>query len=93
MFNDSESIHLNKWTDTGMLFNPTSVKPTIASNVVIITELLVIICDPETPIFLPKKPENIDPNKGKIIIARYIIYILLRCFLLICKMQLIYLNL
>jgi hypothetical protein len=26
-----------------------------------------------TPVFLPKKPEAIDPNSGKIIIAKYII--------------------
>jgi hypothetical protein len=30
-------------------------------------------CAPETPIFLPKKPEAIDPNSGKMIIAKYII--------------------
>jgi hypothetical protein len=32
-----------------------------------------MICAPDTPVFLPKKPEAIDPNSGKIIIARYII--------------------
>jgi hypothetical protein len=53
----------------------------------------VINCAPLTPIFLPKKPETIDPNKGKVIIAKYIIYILLQYFLLICKKQPEYLNL
>jgi hypothetical protein len=38
-------------------------------------EMHVIICDPLTPIFLPKKPEAIEPNKGKIINVKYIIYI------------------
>ena len=70
---DSESIHLNTSIDTGILFNPTSKKAIIAKTVVIITAVHVIICDPETPIFLPKKPDAIDPNSGKIIIARYII--------------------
>ena len=72
-FSDSESIHLKTSIDTGVLFNPTSKKATIAKTVVIITAVHVIICDPVTPIFLPKKPDAIDPNSGKIIIARYII--------------------
>jgi hypothetical protein len=59
--------------DTGILFNPTSKKATTANRVVIITAVQVMIWDPVTPIFLPKKPEAIDPNNGKIIIARYII--------------------
>jgi len=46
------------------------------NNVVIITQQHVINCDPLTPIFLPKNPETIDPNNGKTIIAKYIIYIL-----------------
>jgi hypothetical protein len=71
--NDSESIHLNTWIDTGVLFNPTSKKPNTANIVVVTTAVHVIICAPDTPIFLPKKPEAIDPNSGKIIIARYII--------------------
>ena len=37
-------------------------------------------------------PDTIDPNKGKVIIAKYIIYIPLQYFLLICKKQLEYLN-
>src|ERR1700729_2118316 len=65
-----------------MLFKPTSKKATIASNVVTITHVDVINCAPLTPTFLPKNPDTIDPNKGKVIIAKYIIYILLRCFLL-----------
>ena len=54
-----------------MLFNPTSIKATTAKIVVITTAVQVINWAPETPIFLPKKPEAIDPNSGKIIIARY----------------------
>jgi hypothetical protein len=72
-FRDSESIHLNSSIDTGILFNPTSKKATTANIVVNITAVQVIIWDPVTPIFLPKKPEAIDPNSGKIIIVRYII--------------------
>ena len=90
---DSESIHLNNCKDTGILFKPTSKKATRDSKVVIIMELIVIICDPEIPTFLPKNPETIDPNKGRIIIAKYIIYTLLQYYLLICKMQLEYLDL
>jgi len=73
MFNVSESIHLNKCIETGILFKPTSKKASIASVVVSITERHVINCAPLTPNFLPKKPELIEPNKGRIIIARYII--------------------
>src|SRR5271165_3117197 len=84
-FNDSLSIHLNKSKYTGILFKPTSKKAIIANNVVIITQVHVINCDPETPTFLPKNPETIEPNNGNTIIARYIIYILLQCYLLIYK--------
>jgi hypothetical protein len=56
-----------------MLFNPTSKKAIIANIVVTITELDVINCAPLTLTFLPKKPDTIDPNKGKIIRAKYII--------------------
>src|SRR6267154_1171903 len=90
---DSLSIHLNRFIDTGMLFKPTSKKATIANKVVTITLVHVINCAPLTPTFLPKKPDTIDPNKGKVIMAKYIIYILLLYFLLIYKMQLEYLNL
>ena len=72
-FKDSESIHLNTSIDTGILFSPTSKKATIDNIVVNITAVQVIIWAPVTPIFLPKKPEAIDPNSGKIIIAKYII--------------------
>src|SRR5579875_973919 len=92
-FKVSMSIHLNKCIVTGMLFKPTSKNDTIANIVVIITQTLVIICDPLTPIFLPKKPENTDPNIGSTIKAKYIIYILWLYFLLVYKMPLIYLNL
>src|SRR3954447_10080865 len=89
---DSLSIHLKRFIETGMLFKPTSKKATIANKVVTITLVHVINWAPLTPTFLPKNPETIDPNKGKVIIAKYIIYILLQYFLLIDKMQLEYLN-
>jgi hypothetical protein len=72
-FSDSESIHLKSFTDTGMLFKPTSKKASVAIIVVVITEVHAIICDPLTPIFLPKKPQDIEPSKGNIIIIKYII--------------------
>ena len=72
-FKDSESIHLNTSIDTGILLYPTSKKATTANKVVNTTAIHVITWAPETPIFLPKKPDAIDPNSGKIIIARYII--------------------
>ena len=75
-FNDSESIHLNSLIVTGIPFNPTSKNAIIANKVVVITEQHVIMCDPVTPIFLPKNPEIIDPNIGNPINARYIIYFL-----------------
>jgi len=59
--------------DTGMLLVPTSKKANKASRVVNITDVHVINCAPLTPIFLPKKPDAIEPNSGKIIIAKYII--------------------
>jgi len=55
IFRLSASTHLNRCIVTGILFKPTSIKATIAKNVVIITQLHVIICDPLTPTFLPKK--------------------------------------
>ena len=72
-FKDSESIHLKSFMETGMLFKPTSKKANTAIIVVVITDIHVIKCDPLTPIFLPKKPEEIEPNKGNIIIIKYII--------------------
>ena len=71
-FNDSESIHLKSWTETGILFIPTSKKAKIAKKVVVITDKHVIIWAPLTPTFLPKNPETIEPNKGSIIMAKYI---------------------
>lgn len=65
MLSDSESIHLNNCIDTGILFKPTSKKANIARIVVVITQLHVINWAPLTPTFLPKKPDIIDPNKGK----------------------------
>ena len=47
IFKDSESIHLNKWIDTGMLFKPTSKKASIANVVVVITQEHVINCAPD----------------------------------------------
>jgi hypothetical protein len=83
ILNHSLSIHLNKFIVTGILLKPTSAKAKIANIVVIITFEHVIICAPLTPTFLPKKPDTIDPNKGKIIILKYIIYIVLLYFLFV----------
>ena len=71
-FSDSESTHLNNFTDTGALLIPTSIKASVESKVVIKTDEHVINWDPVTPIFLPKKPETIEPNRGNIIIVKYI---------------------
>ena len=57
-FNDSESIHLNKCIDTGILFNPTSKKAITAKTVVNITAVHVIICDPDNSDFSTKKPRS-----------------------------------
>jgi len=59
--------------DTGILFKPTSKKAIVAKNVVVIIDVHAIICEPLTPIFLPKKPEDIELSKGSIIIIKYII--------------------
>ncbi|GAB3822898.1 hypothetical protein GCM10028820_34220 [Tessaracoccus terricola] len=74
MLNDSLTIQSNKEMDTVLLLKPTSKKAIIAKIVVITTLLLLIICDPVTPDFLPKNPDTVDPNKGKNIILKYIIY-------------------
>jgi hypothetical protein len=71
-----------------MLFKPTSKKATIANKVVTITLVHVINCAPLTPTFLPKNPETIDPNNGKVIIAKYIIYILYLHFLFVFPLYL-----
>jgi hypothetical protein len=76
IYRDSESTHLNNFNVEGIELNPTSKNVIIAKNVVIIIELHVIICAPFTPIFLPKNPETIEPNRGNIIIVKYIINIL-----------------
>jgi len=73
IFSDSESIHLNNLMYTEILLIPTSKKANIASVVVINTDTQVIIWEPLIPTFLPKKPETIEANKGKIIIVKYII--------------------
>ena len=75
-FKYSASIHRNKCTFTGLLFNPTSIKAKIAKIVVVITHVHVIICAPLTQTFLPKKPEIIDTNIGYPIKDKYIIYFL-----------------
>ena len=92
IFNDSESIHLKRLIDTGILLNPTSKKAVIANNVVISIKDEVIKCDPLTPSFLPKNPEDIEESKGKIIIVKYILYILLLYYLLIYKKLLKFLK-
>lgn len=81
MLNHSLSIHLNNSMETGELLKPTSKKARTANIVVVITHKHVTNCAPLTPTFLPKKPATIDPNKGKIIILKNIIYILLLYFL------------
>jgi len=78
--------------DTGILLNPTSKKAVIANNVVISIKDEVIKCDPLTPSFLPKNPEDIEESKGKIIIVKYILYILLLYYLLIYKKLLKFLK-
>ena len=70
---------------TPPLLNPTSKKLIIANIVVVIILKQPKIRLPVTPTFLPKKPDTIDPNKGNIIILKYIIYILLQYFLLVYK--------
>jgi len=67
---------VKRFIDTGMLFKPTSKKARTANKVVTIIDRDVISCAPLTPTFLPKNPETIAPNKGKVIMAKYIIYIL-----------------
>lgn len=71
-FSDSESIHLKSFIVTGILFKPTSMKANTERIVVITTDKHVIVCEPVTPNFLPKNPETIEPNKGSMIIVKYI---------------------
>ena len=72
MCNDSRSIHLNKLIETDVLLHPTSKKRKIAKKVVMATQLHVMSCAPVIPIFLPKKPETIEPNNGSKIKTKYI---------------------
>jgi hypothetical protein len=58
---------------TGIFDNPTSIKANIDNIVVNTTDIHVIKCEPVTPIFLPKKPEEIEANKGNNMIVKYII--------------------
>jgi hypothetical protein len=55
---------------------PVSINAIRANIVVNNIHKQEIIRDPVIPTFLPKKPETIDPNNGKNIIDKYIIYIL-----------------
>ena len=71
-FNDSESIHLKSCIDTGIPFIPTSINDNMETTVVIINNEHVINWDPVTPIFLPKNPEKMEPNKGSVMIVKYI---------------------
>jgi hypothetical protein len=70
--NDSESIHLNNLISTGIEFNPTSIKRSIAIIVVREIDIQVIKWVPCTPIFLPNNPGNRELNKGNKIKVRYI---------------------
>ena len=73
---EAKSSHLHKETLTEILLKPTSKNTKTANTVVVITEMQVTTCAPVTPTFLPKNPDTIEPNKGKIITAKYFIYIL-----------------
>jgi hypothetical protein len=68
----SISIQVNSFIVTGILFIPTSKNAMILNIVVVIIQLQVINCAPLTPTFLPKKPEIIEPIKGKNIKVKYI---------------------
>jgi hypothetical protein len=72
-FKDSESTHLNNFTDTGIPLTPTSIKDNIDIKVVTITNEQVTNWEPVTPSFLPTNPENIEPSKGSNIMLKYII--------------------
>ena len=65
IFNDSESIHLNKIISTGIEFKPTSTKTNMDSIVVIQIDIQVIKWVPCTPIFLPNKPGINELKSGK----------------------------
>ena len=73
IFKDSESSHLNSLICTGLFDIPTSTNVNTDITVVRNTQPHVISCDPVTPIFLPKKPDAIEPNKGRITRLKYII--------------------
>ena len=68
----SDSIQLNKLTETGEPQIPTSKKETVANKEAKIKQVHVMKCAPDVPIFLPIKPETKEPKKGKIKIERYI---------------------
>ena len=69
---DSESIHAKALIDTGTFLKPTSRKIIHARITVTTIKIHVISCAPLIPTFLPKSPEEIEPNKGSSIIAKYI---------------------
>jgi hypothetical protein len=58
IFNASEPIQRNSSMDTEILLNPTSKKAIIAKIVVSIIDVVVIICEPVTPIFYLRKDKN-----------------------------------
>ena len=72
-FKDSESNHLVISRCTSVCERPISKKATKDKIVVIITDTHVINWEPVTPIFLPKNPDDIEANKGNIMIVKYII--------------------
>jgi hypothetical protein len=69
---DSESIHLNNLSSTGIEFRPTSIKIKIDKRVVREIDIQVIRWVPCTPIFLPSNPGSRELNKGNKINVRYI---------------------
>lgn len=73
MFNDFEFIYLNKLIDMGVLFKLILLNVNIVINVVVNIVVYVIKCDFVIFIFLLKKLEVIEFNKGNVIIIKYII--------------------
>ena len=69
---NSESTQLPKCIDIGDPPRPTSAKAKVAKIEDSIKQVVVIKCDPVTPIFRPRRPEISEPKKGKIKIEIYI---------------------
>lgn len=76
ILNNSESIQLNKCIETFTLLIPTSIKANIESNIVINIASKANKCEPFIPINRPNNPETSELSMGKIIIDKYIIYII-----------------